>query len=242
MRWPLTLGIASVSLLAWSVALAAILNTPPEARRWLWPAFIADTVLMAALTFGVRWVIYHRVLAIWQRRAVLDDLTELLRPGLFWEETETRAHIRGAWTWVIVYCDLNDFKQCNDHWGHATGDTILRMWGEILREESREQDLLRYLGGEEVGWWFPQTTETTARIAVERVLHRCQATPVTVIRLFLLGGHCPGASRRECLGGSSASRRGAVSGQSLRQRTGGERWRLVAQHGTLLSDDTRMSH
>ena len=59
---------------------------------------------------------------------------------------------RGAYPWVVVHCDLDDFKQVNDRYGHAVGDAVLRTWGQILREEARSTDLVSRLGGEEVGW------------------------------------------------------------------------------------------
>ena len=183
-RWKMTAGIASVSIVAWGIAIAAILATPTTTRVWLWEALLADIILLGTLVIGVRWVVCHRVLAFWQHRAAVDDLMQLLRPGSFWEWTEERAGIRGSWPWVIVYCDVDDFKQCNDQWGHATGDAILQQWGQILRQQSRQDDILSRLGGEEVGWWLPHTTLAEARMAVERVLRICQNTAIDSLSGF----------------------------------------------------------
>lgn len=184
MRWQIAAGILIVSVVAWGLAIAAIFATPTSSRGWLWGALAADTILVGGTMFVIRWLVYHRLVAFWQRRAAVDDLMQLLRPATFWEWTEERATMRGTWPWVIVYCDIDDFKQCNDRWGHATGDALLRRWGQILRHQSRQDDILSRLGGEEVGWWLPHATPTEARIAVERVLRICQTTPIESLTGF----------------------------------------------------------
>ena len=173
-----------MGLLLGGVALWAILSTPDPDRFRLWIALAVDSVLFTVLMFGLQWVVWHRLVAFWQRRATMDDLTGLLRPGAFWADTEEAVQMRGHRPWVIVYADLDDFKQINDQYGHGTGDAVLQTWGRILRDQARQEDRLSRLGGEEVGWWLPQTTCEEARLAVERVLWCCQTTPVDTLPGF----------------------------------------------------------
>ena len=48
-----------------------------------------------------------------------------------------------------MVCDLDDFKQINDRYGHETGDLVLARFAEILREHTREADIAVRLGGDE---------------------------------------------------------------------------------------------
>ena len=57
------------------------------------------------LMLGLQWVVWHRLVAFWQRCATVDDLTGLLRPGAFWAGTEETTQIREHRPWVIVYAD-----------------------------------------------------------------------------------------------------------------------------------------
>ena len=50
---------------------------------------------------------------------------------------------------AVVYLDLEDFKEINDRWGHATGDTVLQAVAARLEETVRESDVLGRVGGDE---------------------------------------------------------------------------------------------
>ncbi len=68
------------------------------------------------------------------RRAFLAHLDEMRRAG-----TE----------YVLYYLDLDGFKEVNDTFGHAAGDTLLRTTGERLIEVSPEDAYVARLGGVE---------------------------------------------------------------------------------------------
>lgn len=48
-----------------------------------------------------------------------------------------------------LVCDLDHFKHINDTYGHEVGDDILRISGETLQQNLREEDFCARLGGEE---------------------------------------------------------------------------------------------
>jgi len=50
---------------------------------------------------------------------------------------------------VIMYLDLNGFKQVNDIYGHKAGDEVLRIVGKRLKSCVRNGDCLARLGGDE---------------------------------------------------------------------------------------------
>ncbi|MEW5788176.1 MAG: EAL domain-containing protein [Pseudomonadota bacterium] len=49
----------------------------------------------------------------------------------------------------VVYLDLDGFKAINDHYGHATGDTLLVMIAQSLRELVDGDGLVARMGGDE---------------------------------------------------------------------------------------------
>ena len=49
----------------------------------------------------------------------------------------------------IAMIDIDDFKLCNDTYGHASGDAALETLGRILRKNIRSKDMLIRYGGDE---------------------------------------------------------------------------------------------
>jgi diguanylate cyclase (GGDEF)-like protein len=50
---------------------------------------------------------------------------------------------------AIIMMDLDHFKQFNDTFGHQAGDTLLRSLGDLLKRNTRGQDIACRYGGEE---------------------------------------------------------------------------------------------
>lgn len=50
---------------------------------------------------------------------------------------------------ALVHLDLDYFKAVNDTYGHAAGDAVLERVAAILREETRDDDLVARVGGDE---------------------------------------------------------------------------------------------
>jgi diguanylate cyclase (GGDEF)-like protein/PAS domain S-box-containing protein len=68
---------------------------------------------------------------------------------------------------VLVYIDLDNFKELNDRRGHATGDAALIATAEMLRHWCRDSDLLARLGGDEFVVWI---TGLAAQLAQDRAV------------------------------------------------------------------------
>ncbi|KUI48620.1 diguanylate phosphodiesterase [Mycobacterium sp. GA-1199] len=75
-----------------------------------------------------------------------DALTGLPNRLFFGKELQTAA-ARGGF--VLIFVDLDDFKDVNDRFGHAGGDELLRAVGERLRRCVRNTDTLARIGGDE---------------------------------------------------------------------------------------------
>lgn len=65
--------------------------------------------------------------------------------------------------------DLDHFKQVNDHFGHAAGDTVLRRFSKVLRYQLRPDDCVGRIGGEEFSVLLTAVSEQEVRAIAERV-------------------------------------------------------------------------
>lgn len=84
-------------------------------------------------------------------QATHDELTGLPNRWLFHlqlRQALARAE-RTAHHVAIMFLDLDNFKNINDGFGHATGDTLLVQVSQRMRSVLREKDTLARLGGDE---------------------------------------------------------------------------------------------
>jgi diguanylate cyclase (GGDEF)-like protein len=106
-----------------------------------------------------------------RRQARLDPLTGLPNRRAFDEDLQHaiwRAKA-GGHTLSVVVCDLNDFKDFNDRYGHLEGDTVLKVVAESFRGALRGLDRAYRWGGDEFAVILPQADEVGAELVAERV-------------------------------------------------------------------------
>ena len=77
-----------------------------------------------------------------------------------------------------IMVDLDHFKLVNDNYGHATGDVIIIMLGEILKKSTRKSDLVGRYGGEEFCLVLPGQTMDEAFTVSERIRLRMKSESV----------------------------------------------------------------
>jgi len=86
-----------------------------------------------------------------QRQANFDEVTGLPNRSLALDRlrravvSAVRHRHRGA----VLFIDLDQFKKINDTWGHATGDIMLMLAADRIRQCVREEDTVARLGGDE---------------------------------------------------------------------------------------------
>ena len=63
----------------------------------------------------------------------------------------------------------------NDRFGHEAGDAVLKAFGQLLRRECRQSDIIGRLGGEEFALALPETALTDAQTVASRITNGCRA-------------------------------------------------------------------
>jgi len=79
------------------------------------------------------------------QRPDLDDLTGLLNHAALDRRIRETPDFEG----VMVVCDIDNFKEVNDRYGHLAGDEILRSIGHLFHASIRREDEAFRWGGDE---------------------------------------------------------------------------------------------
>jgi diguanylate cyclase (GGDEF)-like protein len=129
-------------------------------------------ISLAALlgTLILAWTRNERMQEL-QREASLDPLTGLKNRRRF-EEDLGAAMARGrreGTTGAVLMLDLDHFKQVNDSHGHPAGDRMIAEVAGVLRQRTRESDVLARLGGDEFAIVLPRCTAAEARMVAESI-------------------------------------------------------------------------
>lgn len=70
---------------------------------------------------------------------------------------------------TLMMIDIDDFKACNDTYGHLAGDQVLKQIATLIKKTTRDSDLVARYGGEEFTVLLPETTEEEAQVVAERI-------------------------------------------------------------------------
>ncbi len=86
-----------------------------------------------------------------ERMAEHDPLTGLASRALLQDRFGQAASLaqRHGRLMAILFLDLNHFKRVNDELGHAAGDAVLRLVGQVLGASVRMSDTVSRYGGDE---------------------------------------------------------------------------------------------
>jgi diguanylate cyclase (GGDEF)-like protein len=111
------------------------------------------------------------------RNLDLDRLTGLLNQAALSRRMEDERPFEG----VVSVCDMDEFKEINDRYGHLVGDEILSNIGHLLRASIRQEDEAFRWGGDEFVILFRNENRDVARRRMEAIQQR--------LRGFQVRGH-----------------------------------------------------
>lgn len=150
-----------------------------------------DTVAFAfasALTiFGIalqnrQLLLSERSNRFWRVAAEHDPLTGLGNRRVFMPRLhyEHQRAVRNAKVYTVAILDLDNFKIVNDRYGHDAGDKALRLLAKVMLKNCRAIDSVARIGGEEFAILLPESSADDALVALERIRHELENTPVIV--------------------------------------------------------------
>ncbi len=99
------------------------------------------------------------VTGLYNQRKLLIDLNELIEQYNMYSKS-----------FVVLFIDIDHFKDVNDNYGHLVGTRILKELSIVFKDKMRESDYLYRYGGDEFVIIIPDCTSTTGHKIGERLL------------------------------------------------------------------------
>lgn len=124
---------------------------------------------------------HERALNELRELATIDALTGVFNRRHFigrMEEELVRLQRLETLQTTVLMLDIDHFKNVNDSWGHAAGDTALRQLGTILRSNVRKIDSVGRMGGEEFALLLVGSSVREGEHFAERLRQMVADTPV----------------------------------------------------------------
>jgi diguanylate cyclase (GGDEF)-like protein len=136
-------------------------------------ALVAPLVIATLLALFLLSMLYQldASRSLVRRLATIDGLTGLYQRHCVVRqaELELRSSQRNNWPMSVIMLDADHFKQINDQFGHAAGDTVLRTVAQKCHRSVRAGDIVGRYGGEEFLVLLPRTDSVEALVVAERV-------------------------------------------------------------------------
>ena len=89
-----------------------------------------------------------------------------------------QVHTMAAQPGSLIICDIDHFKRINDTYGHQAGDDALVTFARVLRDCSREGDLVARYGGEEFVVLCAACDNPAATARAEEIRRTIERTPI----------------------------------------------------------------
>lgn len=87
-----------------------------------------------------------------------DSLTDFLNRRYF-EDKINNYLLSSKSCGTFFMMDLDNFKQVNDTYGHKTGDELIQAFADVIRENTRDDDFVCRMGGDEFAVFFFELEE-----------------------------------------------------------------------------------
>jgi diguanylate cyclase (GGDEF)-like protein len=103
--------------------------------------------------------------------AYIDDLTNLYNSRYLFHilDREIKRAKRFNTTLILLFIDLDNFKDINDNHGHLVGGRVLVEVGDVLKKSVREIDTIIRYGGDEYIIVLTEASIQSGRMVAERI-------------------------------------------------------------------------
>ena len=125
-------------------------------------------VLSVAFALSALASIGYKTLDSYRSAAEYDPLTGLLNRRGF-DAAVARLSASERENSVLATCDIDNFKQVNDRFGHTAGDVVLASLAELLRVRLPNGSILARFGGEEFVAVLPNISLSAAAASAQTV-------------------------------------------------------------------------
>ncbi|HEY9279321.1 MAG TPA: GGDEF domain-containing protein [Eoetvoesiella sp.] len=143
----------------------------------LWAIMHLILMLFAmALVLTVLAAVVLDIIEVLKVERNIDGLTQLHNRRGFEELGNHEIANRRNESISLLLCDIDYFKQVNDKYGHAVGDSVLTEFAQILRHCARTVDIVGRFGGEEFIVLLPGTSADRAVHVAQRMRTLLAAT------------------------------------------------------------------
>ena len=114
------------------------------------------------------------------RRARMDELTGLMNRKEILERLARFSDNRrqGDGQVAVLFCDIDHFKAINDRHGHSGGDALLSALARRLLDNTRQDDLVGRIGGDELLVVLNRMPSLEAAEAMAKKLHAAACAPL----------------------------------------------------------------
>lgn len=122
-------------------------------------------------------VLFERI----QHQARTDGLTGLANHRTFYEvlERELWCSKRYGEQISMIMVDIDNLKHINDHFGHRTGDKVIKEISMRIQESIRQIDTAARYGGDEFAIILPNTSLSDAAVVAERMVAIVSSSHIT---------------------------------------------------------------
>lgn len=113
----------------------------------------------------------HQLYVDQSKRSITDPLTQLANRYKLDQELQLQYqnYQRDNTLFALLVIDLDHFKSINDTYGHQTGDKVLQLVANILKDSSRSSDTVGRWGGEEFMIIYPNSDLENGYLLAEKL-------------------------------------------------------------------------
>lgn len=170
-------------LIVRSIMIYILIESKLDALKSISYLWISTVVVSVPIYFFIQYLITaHNLLQKLKQDSTIDFLTGLTNTrqfdSIFNDRVKYAQEKEEKLSLLII--DIDHFKRVNDTYGHIMGDSVLKELGIILKNASRDEDIVSRIGGEEFAVMLKNLSLQDTVSMAERIRKEVEAFPFTL--------------------------------------------------------------